>query len=158
MKGLTAGFIAIVIAAIAWMLFPTAWSGDSYSGTQTQDQFAKAKALVIAYADRHRGLHVGADVSPQGTVRLHCDGTPMMQLWRDANGATSLMVVEGAESRAPDIEALTRALASQLGDEYEPSIARRPLEKRGVVEAFVLKWRDGIDFSSACTGVRADSA
>lgn len=149
MKALAAAILAILVVAM-FLMFPVAWMGDSYSGPQTRQQFQKSRDLVLGYPHRHPALNMRAEQVAGGGVELRCDGTPLLNLWHRPDGKAHLSVAEGAEWRAPGIDVLTRELTSRLGATYKGDIARSRYP-REATNAFVLKLRDGIDFSKACS-------
>ena len=144
------GVIFILFAAVAWIFFPTTVGAKhEVFAPLMPAQFSRVRgdALLLEELLRNKGVELIAGDPLSQSIQFNCKGVPVLTL---INGKDVLSVLTfiGADQRAPHVAEFRKRLYSQLvpsGSSF-PSTPVRP----GVVEAFVLKQRDGIDLTSDC--------
>lgn len=118
----------------------------------TTEEFAQVRRDAIASEDslRLKGVELIAGDPRSQSIQFDCKGVPVLTL---INGPVvlSVLTVVDVDQRAPDVASFRERLYPELKKSGEPLVGDSALDRPNTVEAFVLKYREGMDVVADCS-------
>lgn len=158
MKPTIAVYVAVGLcsAALAWVFFPVSIEAVHQTFVPlTTEEFAQVRRDAIAAEDslKLKGIELIAGDPKSQSIQFDCKGVPVLTL---INGPVvlSVLTVVDADQRAPDVASFRKRLYPQLKKSGEPLLRDSALDRPNAIEAFVFKYREGIDLAADCSQSR----
>lgn len=145
--------VGLCLAALAWIFFPVSIEAVHQRFMPlTNEEFAKVRreAIDAEVSLRLKGIELIAGDPASHSIQFDCKGVPVLTL---INGPIVLSVFTfiDADQRAPGVASFRGRLYPRLKESWEPPI-KDPIPTRpNVIEAFVLKHREGINIAADCS-------
>ncbi|UOF14655.1 hypothetical protein IEQ11_23570 [Lysobacter capsici] len=157
MKTKIAGCVAtgLCFLALAWVFFPVSVEADHQTFMPlTADEFAQVRAEAIdAEASlRLKGIELIAGDPASHSIQFDCKGVPVLTL---INGpiVLSVLTMVDADQRAPDVVSFRGRLYPRFKESWEQPVKGAVPTRPNVVEAFVLKHREGMNMAADCSSI-----
>jgi hypothetical protein len=140
-------FLAVLVVFLA-MSSATIPAGQYSISPVSQERFKQLKAPLTAFAKSHGSAGVTfSDASD--TFAIYCKKAPLIVL-SNGPGATYMLVFLEHDRRAPGTGAAVREVLVNM--RVSGRVSFRPGAQRvAPVEAFLLRYRDGIDLDARCS-------
>jgi len=140
------------VAAALWVFYPTSLGSELKTFTPlSPESYAEVRSSAIAYARTisTKGIDINAGTDPASPFVFSCNGVPLLIV---VNGpiALTVNVMADADERAPDLKGFREEMVSQFVPAGHPLENSAEFDQPAGLEAFVLKYRDGIDVSQSC--------
>jgi len=145
--------VGLCLAALAWVFFPLSIGAVHQRFMPlTAMEFAQVRrdAIDAEVLLKLKGIELIAGDPASHSIQFDCKGVPVLTL---INGpiVLSVLTMVDADQRAPDVVSFRERLYPRLKEFWEQPI-KDPIPTRpNVVEAFVLKHREGIDIAADCS-------
>jgi hypothetical protein len=145
--------VGLCLLALVWIFFPVSIEASHQRFMPlTNEQFAQVRrdAIDAEVSLRLKGIELIAGDPASHSIQFDCKGVPVLTL---INGPIVLSVLTfvDADQRAPDVASFRGRLYPRLKESWEQPI-KDPIPTRpNVIEAFVLKHREGIDIAADCS-------
>jgi len=148
--------VGLCLAALVWVFFPVSIESNLQTFVPlTIEEFAQVRSDAIAAEDslKLKGIELIAGDPKSQSIQFDCKGVPVLTL---INGPVvlSMLTVVDAEQRAPDVVPFRKRLYPRLKKSGEPFVRNSALHRPNAIEAFVLKYREGIDVAADCSQSR----
>ncbi|WP_157754241.1 hypothetical protein [Lysobacter capsici] len=157
MKPAIAVYVAVglCLAALAWVFFPVSIEAVHQRFMPlTADEFAQVRAEAIdAEASlRLKGIELIAGDPASHSIQFDCKGVPVLTL---INGpiVLSVLTMVDADQRAPDVVSFRGRLYPRFKESWEQPVKGAVPTRPNVVEAFVLKHREGMNMAADCSSI-----
>ncbi|WP_282296518.1 hypothetical protein [Stenotrophomonas sp. PS02289] len=140
------------VAAAFWVFYPTSLGSELKTFTPlSPEAYARVRSSAIEHSKTiaGKGIDINAGMDPAAPFAFYCNGVPLL-LVDNGHIALTVNVMANADERAPSLKSFREEMLSQLVPEGRPLNAGQAIEQPAGLEAFVLKYRDGIDVSQQC--------
>ncbi|QWF16776.1 hypothetical protein [Lysobacter capsici] len=145
--------VGLCLAALAWIFFPVSIEASPQRFMPlTTVEFAQVRrdAIDAEVSLKLKGIELIAGDPASHSIQFDCKGVPVLTLINGPIVLTVLTMVD-ADQRAPDVVSFRERLYPRLKESWEQPI-KDPIPTRpNVIEAFVLKHREGIDIAADCS-------
>lgn len=145
--------LGLCLVALVWIFFPVSiGAAQQIFMPLATEEFAQVRrdAIDAEASLKLKGIGLIAGDPASHSIQFDCKGVPVLAL---INGPMVLSVLTfvDADQRAPDVASFRGHLYPRLKQSWEQLIKDPVPTRPTVVEAFVLKHREGMDFAVDCS-------
>jgi len=140
------------VCVLFWVFYPTSLGSELKTFTPlAPEAYAELRSSAIEYSRTidANGVAISAGSDEAAPFQFYCKGVPLL-LVSNSSLVLTVNAFANADERTPDLKKFREEMLSQLVPAGRPLETGRAVEQPAGLEAFVLKYRDGIDVSQSC--------
>ncbi|RRU25607.1 hypothetical protein EGJ34_00640 [Stenotrophomonas sp. 278] len=151
-RALIASAILIAVAGLFWMLYPTSFKSELKTFLPIpQESYEEVRRSAIDFSKEvdAKGVRLSVGSDPDAPFQFFCGDVPLL-LVNNGSIALTVNIMANSDERAPELRRFREEMLRKFTPAGGPLETARKIEQPRGLEAFMLKYRDGIDVSKHC--------